>query len=69
MVSTLLLAAMQQADLCGERWVALVDLSQPVQHFGQLRRVDGLHCNLYHRRRVELERPENLSLKQEMSKT
>jgi len=48
--------------LGGQRWVALVDLAEAVQHLGKLRRVDGLHRDLDHRRRVELERPEDLGL-------
>lgn len=55
-------------NLCGEGRIALVDLSQPVQHFWQLWWVDRLHCDLYNGCCVELERPENLSLSEKKCK-
>src|SRR5262249_8102817 len=33
-------------DLCRDKRVALVDLSQAVKHFWKFRRVDGLHSHL-----------------------
>ena len=55
-----------QTYLCGERGIALVDLPQSVQHFRQLWWVHRLHGDLDNRRRVELQRPENLSLSEEV---
>ena len=51
------------AYLGGEGRVALVDLAQAVQHLGQLRGIDWLHSNLDNRCGVELQGPEDLSLR------
>lgn len=52
-----------RAYLGGERRVALVDLAQAVQHLGQLGGVDRFHSDLDNRGGVELQGPENLSLR------
>lgn len=52
-----------RAYLGGERRVALVDLAQAVQHLGQFGGVDRFHSDLDNRGGVELQGPENLSLR------
>lgn len=54
--------------LCGERRIALVNLPQSVEHFGQLWWIHWLHCNLDDWCCVELQRPKNLSLKGRVKK-
>ena len=49
-------------NLCLEERVALVDLTQAVQHLGELGGVHGLDCDLDDRLSVELERPEDVEL-------
>ena len=51
------------AYLGGEGRIALVDFAQTVQHLGELGGVDRLHSNLDNRCGVELQGPENLSLR------
>lgn len=54
--------------LCGERRIALVNLPQSVEHFGQLWWIHWLHCDLDDWCCVELQRPKNLSLKGRVKK-
>jgi hypothetical protein len=49
-------------DSRAQKRVALVHFPKAVQHFRQLGRVDRLHGNLDHRRRIESQRSENFGL-------
>lgn len=53
--------------LCCKGRVALVNLSQSIQHLGQLRGIHGLHSNFDDGSSVELQRPEDLSLQTNVS--
>mmetsp|Transcript_28556 Transcript_28556/g.64657 ORF Transcript_28556/g.64657 Transcript_28556/m.64657 type:complete len:233 (+) Transcript_28556:1590-2288(+) len=45
--------------LGGEERVGFVQLTQPLKHLGQLRRVERLRGDFHHRHRIERERPED----------
>ena len=58
-----------RAHLGGDERVALVDLAEPVEHLGQLGRVDRLDGDLDDGARVELERSEDVRLEPEVKVT